>query len=126
MADSIFGLSEKALQLAESRGVMLANNLVNSSTPHYKARDFDFNKAMQEAGENYSLDTTNKNHIQAENQAGGQQILYRVPMQMGLDGNTVDDEIERKDFMENALRYQVNLTFIGNKSDEIMKAIKGE
>lgn len=126
MADSIFGLSEKALQLSEGRSVMLSNNLVNSSTPHYKARDIDFNKAMQEANQTYSLETTSKNHIQASNQLSGHQVQYRIPMQMAMDGNTVDDEIERKNFMENALRYQVNLTFISNKSDEIMKAIKGE
>lgn len=126
MSNSIFGLSEKALQLAEGRSVLLTNNLVNSSTPHYKARDIDFHKALDDANQTYSLETTNKNHIQAENQVGGQQLLYRVPMQMSLDGNTVDDEIERKNFMENALRYQVNLTFMQNKSDELMKAIKGD
>lgn len=126
MSDSIFGLSEKALQLTESRSVMLTNNLINSSTPHYKAKDIDFHKALQDANQTYSLDKTNPNHIKADNQLSGQQILYRVPMQMSLDGNTVDDEIERKNFMENAMRYQVNLTFIQNKSDEIMKAIKGE
>jgi flagellar basal-body rod protein FlgB len=126
MADSIFGLSEKALQLVEGRSVLLTNNLVNSSTPHYKARDIDFHKALANANEVYQLDNTNKNHIQASNEMGGEQIRYRVPMQMSLDGNTVDDEIERKNFMENALRYQVNLTFIQNKSDELMKAIKGD
>lgn len=126
MADSIFGLSEKALQLTEGRSVMLTNNLINASTPHYKAKDIDFHKALQDASETYSLNKTNANHIQADNQLSGQQMLYRVPMQMSLDGNTVDDEIERKNFMENAMRYQVNLTFIQNKSDELMKAIKGE
>jgi flagellar basal-body rod protein FlgB len=44
---------------------------------------------------------------------------------MSLDGNTVDGEIERKNFIENALRYQVNLTFIQNKSDELTKAMGG-
>ncbi|VVC77095.1 Flagellar basal body rod protein FlgB [Aquicella siphonis] len=126
MADSIFGVSEKALQLTEERSVMLTNNLVNSSTPHYKARDIDFHQALQDANQAYSLNRTNPNHIEPENQVSGQPILYRVPMQMSLDGNTVDDEIERKNFIENALRYQVSLTFVQNKSDELMKAIKGE
>lgn len=126
MADSIFGLSEKALTLAEGRGAMITNNIVNSSTPHYKARDIDFYKALEDANQNYSLTKTNANHIAAENSFGGQELQYRVPMQMSMDGNTVDDEIERKNFMENALRYQVNLTFIQNKSEELSKAIKGE
>ena len=126
MTNSIFGLAEKALQLAEGRSVMIANNMVNASTPNYKARDIDFYKAMQEAEQSYALETTNQNHIQPTNQIGGQEIKYRIPMQMSLDGNTVDDEIERKNFMENSLRYQMNLTFISNKSSELLKAIKGE
>ncbi len=126
MDSKLFGMSERALQLIESRSVMLTNNLVNSSTPHYKARDIDFNKAMQDANSDYALATTNPNHMQPVDATGGARTMYRIPMQMSMDGNTVDEELERKNFIENALRYQVNLTFIQNKSDEISKAIKGD
>lgn len=126
MADTIFGVSEKAMQVCEDRAVMLTNNLVNSSTPHYKAKDLDFHKALEDANSAYSLNETNKSHIEADGQFGGNQVKYRIPMQMSMDGNTVDDDIERKNFIENALRYQVNLTFVQNKTDELMKAMKGE
>lgn len=126
MADSIFGITEKAMQLTEDRGAMISKNLINSSTPNYKARDIDFHKALSDANQNYSLLKTSPMHIEPNNQVSGQQIQYRIPMQTSLDGNTVDDEIERKNFIENALRYQVSLTFIQNKSDELMKSIKGE
>jgi flagellar basal-body rod protein FlgB len=126
MDSKIFGLSEQALPLIEGRAVMLTNNIVNSSTPHYKARDIDFNKAMQSATQGYSLTTTSAGHIQAQNAVDGQKLLYRIPMQKSLDGNTVDEDMERKNFIENALRYQVNLTFIQNKSDELTKAMKGD
>ncbi len=53
--DKIFGLSEQALKLSEDRSVMLSNNLVNSSTPHYKAKDIDFHQALQEANQAYGL-----------------------------------------------------------------------
>lgn len=126
MDTKLFGLSEQALMLCESRSVLLTNNLVNSSTPHYKARDFDFNKALKDNNDTISLAGTNPGHLQAVGTAGGQKLMYRVPMQKSLDGNTVDEDMERKSFIENALRYQVNLTFIQNKSDEISKAIKGD
>lgn len=126
MDDKIFGVSERALQLCESRASLLTNNIVNSSTPHYKAKDIDFHKALQNAQEAQTLLVTNKNHISPANQANGAALMYRVPMQNSLDGNTVDEEIERKNFLENAMRYQVNLTFVQNKSDQIMKAFKGE
>ena len=126
--DKIFGASEKALQLCEDRSVLLSNNVVNSATPHYKARDIDFQKLMQQEASNQAsiLTTTSANHFQASDLSGGESAQYRVPMQKSMDGNTVDEDIERKDFLENAIRYQVNLTFVQNKSDQLLKAIKGE
>lgn len=126
MADSIFGISEQAMKVCEDRAVTLTNNLVNASTPHYKARDIDFHKALEDANQATSLLETNSMHLEADGRVGGEKLLYRVPMQMSMDGNTVDDEMERKNFIENALRYQVNLTFVQNKTDELMKAIKGD
>ncbi|MFZ2315664.1 MAG: flagellar basal body rod protein FlgB [Gammaproteobacteria bacterium] len=123
----IFGASEKALQLCEDRAVTLSSNVVNASTPNYKARDFDFYQAMQSANmAQYKLTQTNSKHLEPGNEIGGQQLKYRVPMQASLDGNTVDPDIERKNFIENALRYQVNLTFVKNDSDQLVKAFKGE
>jgi flagellar basal-body rod protein FlgB len=127
MSDSLFGLSEKALQLSEQRAVMLSNNIVNSATPNYKARDIDFHKVLQETTDNQAsiLKTTDAKHIQTGG-AGSAPVLYRIPMKENLDGNTVDGEIERKNFLQNALNYQVNLTFVKNSSDKLMKAFKGE
>jgi flagellar basal-body rod protein FlgB len=127
MSNDIFGLAGSALKLSEDRAVLLTSNLVNASTPHFKAKDMDFNKALKEAGSGSDiLSKTNTAHIATRNEVGGTQALYRVPNQTSLDGNTVDDEIERKNFIENALHYQVNLTFVQNKASELMKAIKGE
>ncbi len=124
--DKIFGLTERALQMSEDRAVLLTNNVVNSSTPHYKAKDIDFNGILQGLKQDTNLSATNSRHLPASNQLGGAKVLYRIPHQMNLDGNTVDDEIERKNFLENSLRYQVGLTFVQNKSDQLMKALKGE
>lgn len=125
MSDSIFGLSERALQLCEDRAVILTGNIVNSSTPNYKARDIDFYKLVKQTGPEQAVDQTNSNHLASSNNLS-EPLVYRVPMQKSLDGNTVDEEIERKNFVENAMHYQVNLTFIQNKTDQLMKAIKGE
>ena len=127
MTDDIFGLSGKALQLTEDRSVTLTNNIVNGGTPNYKARDIDFHKLLQDANQiAQPLLTNNPRQLQPSTNTSGEPLLYRVPMQQSADGNTVDEEIERKNFLENAMNYQVNLTFIQNKSDQPMKAIKGE
>lgn len=127
MADSIFGISERALQLCEERAVLLSNNVVNSSTPHYKARDIDFNKILQnEINSGGTLAAAEPGHMKANNANGNDKVMYRVPMQTSSDGNTVDEEIERKNFLQNSLNYQVNLAFIKYSSDIVRKAIKGE
>ncbi|MHB1947028.1 MAG: flagellar basal body rod protein FlgB [Gammaproteobacteria bacterium] len=125
MTDSIFGLSEKAMQVCEDRAVLLTNNLVNSSTPHFKARDLDFNKILKESMPNQDLKTNQSGQITSKS-AAIEHALYRVPMQESSDGNTVDENIERKNFLENAMKYQVNLRFVEYKSDELRAAIKGE
>jgi flagellar basal-body rod protein FlgB len=127
MTDSIFGVSDKALQLCEDRAVLLTSNIVNSSTPHFKARDIDYRKLVKQAGEDSgAIEMTSAGHMKSEQKIDDKQLLYRIPMQSSLDGNTVDSEIERKSFIENALQYQVNLTFVQNKTDQLMKAIKGD
>lgn len=128
--DKVFGVSEKALQLCEERAVLLSNNVVNSATPHYKARDIDFQKLMHQELNNQSssaLAVTNPGHLQGIGDTQGSlPVMYRVPMQTSADGNTVDEDIERKDFISNALKYKVSLTFIQNQTDQLTKAIKGE
>ncbi len=128
MVDSIFGASAQALELCENRSVLLTDNLANSSTPNYKARDIDFYGVLQQqqqTGNTLTLSTDSPTDL-SPSLASDPEVKYRVPMQTSQDGNTVDEEIERKDFMENAMHYQVNLAFIRNKSDELMQAIKGE
>ncbi len=130
MTDSIFGLSAKALSLCEDRAVALSNNIVNSATPNYQAKDMDFSKLLQDASKTEDdsgrLIATDSRHLQPVQSANSKATLYRVPMKTNMDGNTVDEEIERKNFLQNALNYQVNLTFIKNTTDKLMKAIKGE
>lgn len=128
MTDSIFGLSEKALALSEERAVILSSNMVNSATPHYQAKDINFRELLKNAdsAQASNLATTEPGHLQPSNGGHHSPTMYRVPMKTSLDGNTVDEDIERKNFLQNALNYQVNLTFMKNTTDRLMKAIKGE
>ena len=43
------------------------------------------------------------------------ELLYRVPGQDSLDGNTVDVEREKSEFAENALHYQAAVQFLSGK-----------
>jgi flagellar basal-body rod protein FlgB len=52
--------------------------------------------------------------------------MYRTTMQDSLDGNTVDEQIEQAQFMQNSVQYQASLNFLGGKFKGLLTAIKGE
>ena len=57
------GIHENTLQLRASRAEVLANNLSNSDTPHFKARDFDFNSVLAgESKRSLAMNVTNESH----------------------------------------------------------------
>lgn len=122
----IFGLEEKSLLLCETRSGMLAQNIANSETPNYKSIDLNFKEALNQASNAGSLSITNHNHLKNRDSVDDYKRYYRIPMQVNQDGNTVDEDIERQNFIENAMRYQAGLGFAQNKATGILKAIKGE
>ncbi len=113
--DPLFGVSGDALKLRSQRMALLASNIANRATPNYKARDFDFQKALSAAQSGTSVDT-------AANQAVG----YRVPLQASLDGNTVELSTEQTLFAENAVQYRTTLSFLQGRISTVMTALKGE
>jgi flagellar basal-body rod protein FlgB len=113
--DPLFGVSADALKLRAQRMSLLASNIANAATPNYKARDFDFRKALDAAQAGASADA-------AANQAAG----YRVPLQASLDGNTVELSTEQTLFAENAVQYKTTLSFLQGRISTVMTALKGE
>lgn len=126
--DRAFGIHESALALKAQRNEVLATNLANADTPHYKARDIDFKAALDQVQQyqGIGLKTTNVRHITAAQEPAGAELLYRVPEQPSLDGNTVDSRVEQAEFAENALQYQATLTFLGSRINGLRSAIRGE
>ncbi len=126
--DSALGIHARALLVRSRRNELLASNIANADTPGYKARDIDFRAALQGAGREIGLTRTQPGHLSLENDSGidGAELLYRVPNQPSLDGNTVDPDLERAAFAENALRYNASLTFLDRKFRGLILAIKGE
>ena len=126
--DSALGVHQQALAIRSQRAEILASNIANADTPGYKARDIDFKTTLanidNSAGS--SLTRTNAKHIQINTTANNPEVLYRTPNQSSLDGNTVDGQLEKSAFAENALRYQASLTFLGGKFKGMLAAIKGE
>ncbi|MDP3441173.1 MAG: flagellar basal body rod protein FlgB [Azonexus sp.] len=128
LEQSISVLSQ-ALNLRTQRHQVLASNIANADTPNYKARDFSFETAMQNAmgGRNpaggVDLATTSKGHIHASGTGGAGGLQYRAETQSAVDGNTVDMDVERAQITENAMQYQILTQLISNKFQGIRSAL---
>ena len=128
--DSYLGVHPDALKLQSKRTEVIADNLANSDTPGYKARDIDFRAAMASAGSAdapVKLATTNPGHMTIDpNTDASANLKYRTPLAPSLDGNTVDAQQEPAAFADNSVRYQATLTFLSARFKGLMTAITGQ
>ncbi|MBP7467424.1 flagellar basal body rod protein FlgB [Thauera sp.] len=122
---------QTALNLQAHRQQLIASNIANADTPNYKAKDVDFRAALQgalqAATSTVPLATTQSGHIQG----GGAPTLqgltgYRAELQSAVDGNTVNMDVERAAFAENALHYEASVTFINGMLRSMNTAITGQ
>jgi flagellar basal-body rod protein FlgB len=135
--DQALGFHEAALRLRSERQQALASNIANADTPNFKARDFDFGQALQNAvgrtsgtpaAPSANLALTDAGHQGgngAVTKAGAPSLLYRTGVQGGVDGNTVDMDVERNQFTDNALRYEASITMISSQIKNMLTAIQG-
>ena len=134
--DAYMRFNETALGLRSQRQELLASNIANADTPNYKARDIDFASALQgalartepPAGAQHQSAAA---HIGGAGQRGdylpnGTPVLYRTPAQASADNNTVDMDVERNQFTDNALRYEAGITFINMQIRGMLSAIQGQ
>lgn len=129
--DDALRFQQTALSLRASRQELLASNIANADTPNYKAKDIDFASALQNAmsGSSPKLPVAQTASAHLDGNAGGSilgaPLMYRKPLQPSADGNTVDMDVERAQFADNALRYEASVKFISDDIKEIMQAIQG-
>lgn len=120
--DSGLDVFQRSLALRAYRQEVLASNIANANTPHYKARDLDFKTSLNgavagraAAGGPLDLMRTDARHLgTASGLPAGARLLYRTETQSSVDGNTVDMDVERAAFAENAVHYEANLGFVNN------------
>ena len=53
-------------------------------------------------------------------------VKYRTEYQSAVDGNTVNMDVERAAFAENALRYEASVTFISGMIRSMNTALTGQ
>jgi len=131
----------KALVLRAERQRVIASNIANADTPGYVARDVDFKTEMANAtssngisastGISSTSGVTHPGHIPLSDNgigslAGGSKLGYAAQSQPSMDGNSVDLDRERANFVDNSVRYEATLRFINGQSKTILSAIQGQ
>ena len=93
-----------------------------------------FTKALQGAmsrnGGAPALATTAGSHLPANGTGAGSSgatapLMYRMPLQASIDGNTVEMDNERNQFTDNAIRYEAGLTLLSGQIKGLLAAIQG-
>ncbi len=130
--DELLDFHRTALNVRSQRQQVLASNIANADVPQFKARDIDFNQALESALAQHAssspsgLATTSSRHLAAAPASvSTANLLYRVPRQDSIDGNTVDMDVERAQFAENALHVEANLTFLNAQIKMMLAALQG-
>jgi len=137
--DALFDFNATALRVRAQRQEILAANIANADTHNFKARDIDFASSLKKALEANAADaansaavasngglalaTTHSKHISGGGTGGINEadLLYRPLIQGSVDGNSVDGEVERSAFVDNAIHYEANITML-NASIKDMNA----
>ena len=125
MIDNALGVHAQALGLRSKRMELLARNIANADTPHFKAKDVDFRSVLKQSRED-ALNSTHNLHmkIAMEEDSGGEK--YRVPFNASFDGNTVEMNVEQAKFGQVAADYQTTLNILENRVSGIRRALRGD
>jgi flagellar basal-body rod protein FlgB len=138
--DGVFHYYQTAINLRSYRQEVLASNIANGDTPGYKSRDFEFGQAltgaMQAPGSAAgaaALALTATGHQPGSSALdpvghaltqSAARLKYRLPSQDSVDGNTVDMDVERSNFANNAIHYDANLTQLTGQIKDLIAAMQ--
>ena len=125
LIDNALGVHAQALGLRSKRMEVLARNIANADTPHYKAKDVDFRSVLKQSRED-ALNSTHNMHMKIAMEEDSSGEKYRVPFNASFDGNTVEMNVEQAKFGQAAADYQATLNILENRIGGIRKALRGD
>lgn len=131
--DAALSFHQNALRVRGQRQELIAANIANADTPNYKARDLDFKSAMKNAmsgvaSEGFNTTKTSGQHLdglpsKTPSQGGAP---FRPIIQGSVDGNTVDMDVERNQFADNAIRYEASVIMINGQLQKMLEALRSQ
>jgi flagellar basal-body rod protein FlgB len=125
LIDNAMGVHAQALGLRSKRMEVLARNIANADTPHYKAKDIDFRSVLKQSRED-ALNSTHNLHMKIAMEEDSSGEKYRMPFNASFDGNTVEMNVEQAKFGQVAADYQTTLNILENRVSGIRRALRGD
>jgi flagellar basal-body rod protein FlgB len=123
--DTALSTHAQSLTARSQRVEVLAQNIANSDTPNFKARDIEFKKVFRNASED-TMNTTNSKHMALPADESGDGMMYRIPFNVAFDGNTVELNVEQAQYGKAAAQYQATVNFLQDEISGLRKALRGD
>jgi flagellar basal-body rod protein FlgB len=138
--DAALAFHQSALRVRAQRQELIAANIANADTPNYKARDVNFTDALnnalsgnETASTALDVSKTSSAHLSGDPTSVDYvptgkpgEPMFRPLIQGSVDGNTVDMDVERNQFTDNAIRYEASLNMINGQIKKMLSAIQGQ
>jgi flagellar basal-body rod protein FlgB len=122
---------ERSLDLRSKRHRVLASNIANIDTPHYKAFDLEIKEAFQRdarPNDQIGLQRSHPAHLTGHTGiADALPIKPAPPPEINLrsDGNTVDLDRSMGQLSENTILYKATAQLVSRKFEGLKNVIRG-
>lgn len=125
-----FDLLKRSADAAVLRQKVLASNIANADTPHYKRSEVQFEQLLQEKVRTGSVTgyRTHPNHLPIghdSNQSVIPSVVTDHRTKMNNNGNNVDIDMEMALLAKNQLNYNLLVGQMGHEITMLRKAIGG-
>jgi flagellar basal-body rod protein FlgB len=107
-------LANKSLDALWTRANTISNNISNSDTPNYKAKDVTFESSLSDALKNNTLSESQLNNITPQ--------VVTVNGTVDANGNSVDMESQMVELTRNQLQYNYMQKAISGQLDMLKSA----
>ncbi|MFO0775871.1 MAG: flagellar basal body rod protein FlgB [Nitrospiraceae bacterium] len=128
--DGTMRLLERTLDMRSARHQVIASNVANEETPHFRAKDMEFQDALAAAHNNtpgVTLVATHARHVGVGGDAVGRvtaKVSEMPAPDVPLDANTVNLEFEMAKLSDNAMHYNTAASVVAKKFQSLITAIR--
>lgn len=125
---SIVNFLETALDGTMKRQRVIANNIANVDTPHYKRKDVNFTETLKKElgkGEKLKLKTTDPGHVSEQNSTGQSNFKIEEANDRSYrnDENNVDIDVEMAEMAKNNIYYSTITQQLNGKFSNLKDVI---